>query len=309
MPVRYILSSVWVRLSIFSQLSIIEYMGLCVFSLSISLVMIERIYTLFYFIIIKSDAWTIILCLGLGHETMVCAVCLSIFLSYTFPFMKINIVWFQYHGNLFLGILVTIIVNTLRPRQNGRHFADDTFKPIFVNENIRISIKISLKFVPNIPALVKIMAWRRPGDKPLSEPLMVCLLTHICVTRPRWVNGLAPIRSKTCLSYGENMTSQWPRRRLKSPAARLFTQSFIRAQIKENIKVPRHWPSCEEFTGTGEFPAQRASNAENVSIWWRHHDSIVTIISKHQQIHHNFFINKKNSLIFQKDTYIHMYIV
>ena len=49
MPVRYILSSVWVRLSIFSQLSIIEYMGLCVFSLPISLVMIERIYTLSYY--------------------------------------------------------------------------------------------------------------------------------------------------------------------------------------------------------------------------------------------------------------------
>ena len=49
--------------------------------------------------------------------------------------------------------------NTLRPRQTGRHFADDTFKCIFVNEYIRISIKISLKFVPrgpinNIPALV-----------------------------------------------------------------------------------------------------------------------------------------------------------
>ena len=28
---------------------------------------------------------------------------------------------------------------------------------------------------------------RRPGDKPLSEPMMVSLLTHICVTRPRWV--------------------------------------------------------------------------------------------------------------------------
>ena len=83
--------------------------------------------------------------------------------------------------------------NTLRPRQNGRHFADDTFKPIFLNENIWISIKISLKFVPkvpinNIPALVQIMAWRRPGDKPLSEPMMVSLLTHICVTRPQWVN-------------------------------------------------------------------------------------------------------------------------
>ena len=83
-------------------------------------------------------------------------------------------------------------VNTLRQRQNGRHFADDTFKPIFLNENIQILIKISLKFVPKVsinnnPALVQIMAWRRPGDKPLSEPMMVCLLTHICVTRPQWV--------------------------------------------------------------------------------------------------------------------------
>ena len=86
-------------------------------------------------------------------------------------------------------------VNTLRPRHNGRHFPDDTFKPIFLNENIRISIKISLKFVPkvpinNIPALVQIMAWRRSGDKPLSEPKMVSLLTHICVTRPQWVSCL-----------------------------------------------------------------------------------------------------------------------
>ena len=84
------------------------------------------------------------------------------------------------------------IFNTLRPRQNGRHFSDDTFKPNFLNENIRISIKISLNFVPkvpinNIPALVQIMAWRQPGDKPLSEPMMVCLLTHICGTRPQWV--------------------------------------------------------------------------------------------------------------------------
>ena len=67
------------------------------------------------------------------------------------------------------------------------------------------------------------------------------------------------------------MTSEWPRWRLKSPASRLFTQSFIQAYIKENIKAPRHWPLCGEFTGTGEFPAQRASNAENASIWWRHH--------------------------------------
>ena len=68
------------------------------------------------------------------------------------------------------------------------------------------------------------------------------------------------------------MTSQWARWRLKSPALGLFTELFIQMQIKENTKAPRHWPLCGEFTGTGEFPAQKASNAENVSIWWRHHD-------------------------------------
>ena len=83
--------------------------------------------------------------------------------------------------------------NTLRPRQDGCHFPDDIFKWIFLNEKIWVPIEISLKFVPqgptnNIPALVQIMAWHRPGDKPLSEPMMVRLPTHICVTRPQWVN-------------------------------------------------------------------------------------------------------------------------
>ena len=45
--------------------------------------------------------------------------------------------------------------------------------------------------------------------------------------------------------------------------------SAVQAQIKGNIKAQHHWPLWWEFTG--EFPAQRASNAENVSIWWRHH--------------------------------------
>ena len=71
-------------------------------------------------------------------------------------------------------------VNTLRPRQIGRHFTDDFFKCIFLNENIRIMIKISLKFIPkgpidNMPALVQIMAWRRTGDKSLSEPMMTLI--------------------------------------------------------------------------------------------------------------------------------------
>ena len=82
---------------------------------------------------------------------------------------------------------------TLKPRQNGRNFADDTFKRIFLNGNVCISIEMSLKFVPrcpinNIQVLFQIMAWCRPGDKPLSEAMGVRLPTHICVTRPHSIN-------------------------------------------------------------------------------------------------------------------------
>ena len=63
-------------------------------------------------------------------------------------------------------------------RQNGRHFPDDIFKCIFSNENILISNKTWLKFVPkgtidNNTTLVQIMAWHQKADKPLSEQMMV----------------------------------------------------------------------------------------------------------------------------------------
>ena len=107
-------------------------------------------------------------------------------------------------------------VNTLRPRQNGRHFPDDIFQCIFLIENVWIWIKISLKFVPkvrinNIPALVQIMAWRR-GDKPLSEPMMVNLLTHICITRPQWVKGHRPKNFAKC-PPGLCLSPNWHKKR------------------------------------------------------------------------------------------------
>ena len=105
------------------------------------------------------------------------------------------------------------LFNTLRPRQHGRHFADNTFKCIFLNENVIISIKISLKFVPkgpinNIPALVQIMAWRWPDDKPLSEAMMVSLLMHICVTWPQWVNCCPLIDVAVILNWWFSNTYQ-----------------------------------------------------------------------------------------------------
>ena len=50
------------------------------------------------------------------------------------------------------------------------------------------------------------------------------------------------------------LTSKYARWHLKSPASRLFTQPFIQAQIKENIKASRHWPLWEEFTGDRWIP-------------------------------------------------------
>ena len=95
-------------------------------------------------------------------------------------------------------IIRSLWINTLRPRQNGRHFPDDIFNCFFLNENV--SILISLKFVSkgqinNVPALVQIVAWQRPGDKPLSEPVIVNLLMHICITQPQWVNVIYPYPS------------------------------------------------------------------------------------------------------------------
>ena len=63
----------------------------------------------------------------------------------------------------------------------------------FLHWNCLNLLRISLKFAPkvrinNIPALVQIMTLRRPGDKPLSEPMMVGSVTHTCVTRPQRFN-------------------------------------------------------------------------------------------------------------------------
>ena len=80
--------------------------------------------------------------------------------------------WCKFKRLLMYILTLLLEVNlTQRVGQNGRHFADNIFKCIFLNEDVGISIKISLKFVPkdlinNIPALVQIMAWRRTAMKP-----------------------------------------------------------------------------------------------------------------------------------------------
>ena len=128
---------------------------------------------------------------------------------------------FVFHTHVFY----TECFNTLRPRQNGHHFADDILKCISLNAYVSISIENSLNFVHmcpvnNIPASVQIMAWHRPGDKPLSESMMVRLSTHICVCRAQWVNTtkqrflhrnylLDTIKSFTSINYLTQTLFYW----------------------------------------------------------------------------------------------------
>ena len=97
----------------------------------------------------------------------------------------------------------------------GQNEIDDSLQTtvshaFFFKENILIWIKISLKLIPkvsitNIPALVQIMAWRQPGAKQLSEPIMIILLMHICTTQPQWVNWI----SLHYLSFHSSSTKTW----------------------------------------------------------------------------------------------------
>ena len=98
-------------------------------------------------------------------------------------------VWYEMLSRHGTGNNINIRVGFMASEKSGRHFAD-IFKWIFANDNVWILIKISLMFAPksSVPALVQIMAWFLPGDKPLSEPAMIRLPTHICVIRPQWVN-------------------------------------------------------------------------------------------------------------------------
>ena len=86
--------------------------------------------------------------------------------------------WISNHLNMKLwDALTPPCLNSYPPEQNGRCLADSISKCIFMNEKFRISIRISLKFVPkgqinNKWALVQVMAWHRTGYKPLSEPML-----------------------------------------------------------------------------------------------------------------------------------------
>ena len=88
--------------------------------------------------------------------------------------------------------------NTLRPKRNVCHFTDSILKCVFLDKTYEFRLRHHWSLFIRIqltitPALVQIMAWRRPGNKPLSETFVVSSLAHICVAQPQWVNFLVII--------------------------------------------------------------------------------------------------------------------
>ena len=114
------------------------------------------------------------------------------------------------HFAYFMGMLVQISApfNTLRSRQNDRHFADDICKCIFINEKVWIAIEILLKFVPNSSiynksSKVQVMAWCHVSPKPMvTQSTHGGRVTHICVSKLTDIgsdNGLSPGRRQAII--------------------------------------------------------------------------------------------------------------
>ena len=125
-----------------------------------------------------------------------------------------------------------------------------------------------------------IMAWRPPGDKPLSEPMTISLLTYICVTLHQWVK-FARLLFMAVYHYSGTNTNRgylhYNDVTMVTIASLITSLTIVHSTVYLDADQKIHQSSASLafvqgiHRGGGEFDAQRASNEENVSIWWRHH--------------------------------------
>ena len=102
-----------------------------------------------------------------------------------------GIAWYLlYICSQYVHMISHIEAETKWPTFSTRHFQMHFL--VWKCMNLDFTKIVPMVRINNVPALVQIMAWRRIGDKPLSEPMMVNILTLICVTRPHWVNHVQP---------------------------------------------------------------------------------------------------------------------
>ena len=114
-----------------------------------------------------------------------------------------------------------------------------------------------------ISALVQIMAWHRPGDKPLSEPMIVSLLTHICFTRPQWVNNLKSMKKKDAIQALYAWQLLPCRLLLPDASPRALVQVPNQQQDKPGNTLFRQWG--QTLTGLTESRSAHVSGN-----WYKH---------------------------------------
>ena len=79
--------------------------------------------------------------------------------------------------------------------------------------------------INTIPALFQIMAWRRPGDKPLYEQILLSLPTHICVTRPQWEKSVLSHKDHGCLGF--RVSISLPKQQTVNKASTIFLSQWF----------------------------------------------------------------------------------
>ena len=88
------------------------------------------------------------------------------------------------------------------------------------------------------------MAWRRPGDKPLSEPIMVWLLTHICVTR-HWVNSFYDIEYKIIKKISQIRCES--KRRFHAYISLQIGLASVIAKVSNDVTIPCNFMLSNSF--------------------------------------------------------------
>ena len=121
--------------------------------------------------------------------------------------------------------------------------------------------------------------------------MMVNLPTHICVTRPQWVKtcmriSLPPLSLSIYIYMNVwlPMCSLWWRYNGHNSVSNhqphdCVLNRLFRRRSKKTSKLRVTGLCATNSPVTDEFPTQMTGNAENVSIWWRHHESEDSFVS------------------------------
>ena len=127
-----------------------------------------------------------------------------------------------------------------------------------------------------------VMLWYKRDVNNDNDNISLYLNFNICVAAEVWISNVIPYFTVNVINYPRNECSRalpslrWHHNGYggvsnHQPHDCLLNRLF-RHRSKKTSKLRVTGLCAGNSPGTGEFPAQRASYAENVFIWWRHHD-------------------------------------